>query len=207
MPSVVFAHGWGFDRSLWAETIKVFKIKNYLLPDFGYTGKRHVSNICQIEPTIGIGHSLGFAWLLKNLQNPLCLISISGFDCFYRIHDRKTIENMRTNLKRNTLAQMVAFHKKAGSRLMRFPHFEEIYLIEGISYLLSWDFKEKLNNSAMPIHAIASENDKIVPLGHTKRIFQNARLRIIETGDHVIPTNNRSEYFKFLEDVFREFGI
>ena len=101
MPRVVFAHGWGFDKTLWVDTIKRFNLDDYYLLDFGYTGNRDIVNICQSEPLIGIGHSLGFAWLLQNLENPVCLISISGFDCFFRIYDSRAIEKLRRNLIRN----------------------------------------------------------------------------------------------------------
>ena len=82
MPKIVFAHGWGFDKSLWADTIKRLKINDYYLLDFGYTGNRDVVSICQNEPLIGIGHSLGFAWLLQNLESPVCLISYLGLTAF-----------------------------------------------------------------------------------------------------------------------------
>ena len=133
MPRVVFAHGWGFDKTLWVDTIKRFKFNDYYLLDFGYTGNRDIVSICQTEPLIGIGHSLGFAWLLQNLENPVCLISISGFDCFFKIYDSRDIEKMRRNLIRNKQAQMRAFHKRAGTKLTNLPSFEEQYLIEGWS--------------------------------------------------------------------------
>tara|TARA_B100000035_G_scaffold270613_1_gene244996 strand:- start:269 stop:892 length:624 start_codon:yes stop_codon:yes gene_type:complete len=207
MPRVVFAHGWGFDKTLWVDTIKRFKINDYYLLDFGYTGNRDIVNICQTEPVIGIGHSLGFAWLLQNLESPVCLISISGFDCFFRIYDWRDIEAMRRNLTRNKQKQMRVFHKKAGTKLTSVPNFKEKYLIEGLNHLQTWDLNHKLNSLSVPIFAIASQNDKIVPLCHSKRIFENCILKIISRGDHVIPMNNRSDYFKFIEEVFREFGI
>ena len=207
MPRVVFAHGWGFDKTLWVDTIKRFKINDYYLLDFGYTGNRDIVNIFQTEPVIGIGHSLGFAWLLQNLESPVCLISISGFDCFFRIYDWRDIEVMRRNLTRNKQAQMRVFHKKAGTKLISVPNFKEKYLIEGLNHLQTWDLNHKLNSLRIPIFALASKNDKIVPLSHSKRIFENRILKIISRGDHVIPMNNRSDYFKFIEEVFREFGI
>ena len=53
MPRVVFAHGWGFDKTLWVDTIKRFKFNDYYLLDFGYTGNRDIVSICQTEPLIG----------------------------------------------------------------------------------------------------------------------------------------------------------
>lgn len=207
MPKIVFAHGWGFDKTLWVDTIKRLKINDYNLLDFGYTGNRDVVSICQTEPLIGIGHSLGFAWLLQNLENPVCLISISGFDCFFRIWDSRAIEKMRRNLIRNKQAQMRAFHKKAGTKLTSLPSFEEKYLIEGLDNLQTWDFNHRLKTLNIPIFAIASQNDKIVPISHSKRIFENCILKIIPSGDHIIPINNQPDYFKFIEKVLREFGI
>ena len=207
MPRVVFAHGWGFDKTLWVDTIKRFNFNDYHLLDFGYTGNRDIVSICQTEPLIGIGHSLGFAWLLQNLENPVCLISISGFDCFFRIYDWRDIEVMRRNLTRNKQAQMRVFHKKAGTKLTSVPNFKEKYLIEGLNHLQTWDLNHKLNSLRIPIFALASKNDKIVPLSHSKRIFENRILKIISRGDHVIPINNRPDYFKFIEEVFREFRI
>ena len=207
MPRVVFAHGWGFDKTLWADTIKRFNLNDYYLLDFGYTGNRDIVNICQTEPLIGIGHSLGFAWLLQNLDNPVCLISISGFDCFLRIYDSRTIEKMRRNLIRNKQAQMRAFHKRAGTKTISLPNFEEQPLIEGLENLSTWDLNQRLKSLKIPIFAVASQNDKIVPISHSKRIFENCILKIIPSGDHIIPINNQPDYFKFIGEVLSEFRI
>ena len=207
MPKVVLAHGWGFDKTFWVDTIKKFNIYDYYLLDFGYTGNRDIVNICQTEPLIGIGHSLGFAWLLQNLENPVCLISISGFDCFFRIYDSRAIEKMRRNLIRNKQAQMRVFHKRAGTKLISLPNFEEQSLVEGLENLRTWDFNHRLKSLNIPIFAIASQNDKIVPISHSKRIFENCILKITPCGDHIIPINNQPDYFKFIGEVLREFRI
>ena len=207
MPRVVFAHGWGFDKTFWVDTIKKFNIYDYYLLDFGYTGNRDIVNICQTEPLIGIGHSLGFAWLLQNLENLVCLISISGFDCFFRIYDSRDIENMRKNLIRNKQVQMRFFHKKAGTKFVSFPNFEEEYLVEGMKHLQTWDLNHRLNSLNIPVFAIASQNDKIVPLSYSKRIFENCNLKIVSSGDHVIPINNPSDYFEFIRGILHEFRI
>ena len=114
---------------------------------------------------------------------------------------------MRKNLIRNKQAQMRVFHKMAGTKLTSLPNFEEQYLIEGLEHLQTWDFNHRLKSLNIPIFAIASQNDKIVPLCHSKRIFGNRILKIISRGDHVIPLNNRPDYFKFIEKVLREFRI
>ena len=207
MIRIIFAHGWGFDKNFWTDTINEFCIERYYLLDFGYTGQRNIPVISQSLPLIGVGHSLGFAWLLKNLRNPTCLISVSGFDCFYNIHHRKSIEKMRMNIQRNKLAQMRAFHKMAGTKSFTCQNYEERFLMEGIDNLLTWNYRERLNSLTVPVFAIASENDKIIPVNTAKNIFQNCNLKITSGGNHVIPENNRSEYLKFMEKIFCEFRL
>ena len=58
-----------------------------------------------------------------------------------------------------------------------------------------------------PALVVTPTRDKIVPLSHSKRIFENCLLKVISSGDHVIPINNRPDYFKFIEEALREFGI
>ena len=207
MPRVVFAHGWGFDKTLWVDTIKRFNFNDYHLLDFGYTGNRDIVSICQTEPVIGIGHSLGFAWLLQNLENPICLISISGFDCFFKIYDSRDIEKMRRNLIRNKEAQMRAFHKKAGLNFHMYSRFDEQSLLEGLDNLSHWNYKQTLDNVDIPVFAISSEDDRIIPVNKAKEIFRDFNLQIVATGKHVIPINNRTVYLDSLKRMLGEFGI
>ena len=76
MVKVVFAHGWGFDKSIWYKTINRLNIDRPILLDFGYTGARQNLSLQNFNKVIGVGHSMGFMWLLKNLKNPVSLISI-----------------------------------------------------------------------------------------------------------------------------------
>ena len=207
MTNIVFAHGWGFDKNLWVDTIETFNISNYYLLDFGYTGTKTIPRIDESSPIIGIGHSLGFAWLLKNLKKPDCLVSISGFDCFYKIHPRQSIEKMRSNLKKNLAVQMKVFHKKAGSIFPTSPQYERQALTEGIENLLNWNLSKELESLTVPIFALASEDDKIVPPGHSKRMFHKFDFTVVKSGNHVIPKNNRPEYFRFINRVLNEIRL
>ncbi|GIR48729.1 MAG: hypothetical protein CM15mP58_08260 [Burkholderiaceae bacterium] len=40
-----------------------------------------------------------------------------------------------------------------------------------------------------------------------KRIFENCFLKIISSGDHVIPINNQPDYFKFIERYYVNLNI
>ena len=124
MPKVVFAHGWGFDKTFWVDTIKRFNINGYYLLDFDIVGNRDVVNICQTEPLIGIGHS-GVCLVVTESGEPICLISIS--DLIFRISDSRDIENMRRNLLRNKQAQM-RFLIKRLVLINSLLNFEEQYL-------------------------------------------------------------------------------
>ena len=207
MYRVVFAHGWGFDKYFWADTIRELKIDHYYLLDFGYTGNKNIPCIDQSLPLIGIGHSLGFAWLLKNLKSPSCLISVSGFECFYKIHDRQSIEKMRKNIKKNKIRQMRAFHKKAGLNVHMYSRVDEQSLLEGLDNLSHWNYKQTLDNMDIPVFAISSEDDRIIPVNKAKEIFRDFNLQIVATGKHVIPINNRTVYLDSLKRMLGEFGI
>ena len=102
---------------------------------------------------------------------------------------------------------MRVFHKRAGTKKISLPNFEEQSLIEGLENLSTWDFNHRLKSLKIPIFAVASQNDKIVPISHSKRIFENCILKVIPSGDHIIPINNQPDYFKFIGEVLHEFRI
>ena len=45
MVKVVFAHGWGFDKSIWYKTINRLNIDRPILLDFGYTFSSFFSSL------------------------------------------------------------------------------------------------------------------------------------------------------------------
>ena len=206
MVKVVFAHGWGFDKSFWHKTIKKINIDRPILLDFGYTGAPKDLSLKNLNKVIGVGHSMGFMWLLKNLKNPISLISISGFDCFYSIYDKEVIKNMRRNIRKNTGTQMKYFHRIAGAPYFSKNFFDSVALDESLKNLGEWNLQEKLLKSQIPIFSLASSDDKIIPIEYSKRVFRNRDLNIISGCGHVPPLSDNVSYYKFLERALNVSG-
>jgi pimeloyl-[acyl-carrier protein] methyl ester esterase len=206
MVKVVFAHGWGFDKSIWHKTINKLNIDRPILLDFGYTGARQHLSLQNCNKVIGVGHSMGFMWLLKNLKNPVSLISISGFDCFYSIYNKEVIKNMRRNIRKNTGTQMKYFHRIAGAPYFSKNFFDSVALDEGLKNLGEWNLQEKLLKSQIPIFSLASSDDKIIPIEHSKRVFRNRGLNIISGCGHVPPLSDNVSYYRFLERALNVSG-
>ena len=56
MVKVVFAHGWGFDKSIWHKTINKLNIDCPILLDFGYTGARQHLSLQNCNSKLFIAH-------------------------------------------------------------------------------------------------------------------------------------------------------
>ena len=181
------------------KTINKLNIDSPILLDFGYTGSPQHLSLKNVNKVIGVGHSMGFMWLLKNLKNPVSLISVSGFDCFHSIYNKKIIESMRSNIKKNTSVQMKHFHKIAGAPYFSKRIFDCIALDEGLKNLGEWNLEENLCKSQIPIFSLASSDDKIIPIEYSKRVFRNFDLNIISGCGHVAPLSDDVLYYSFLK--------
>lgn len=189
---VVFVHGWGFSTSLWDGVIAQLEDINPHVVDLGFFGSPQ-NTINLPDNSILIGHSLGVMWLLKHLpHNPAGLISINGFDCFYRYTDKAILQAMQLRLRRNPLALMQAFWAGCGydsdTNTPNDPDTER--LAKGLDWLMQWDMEKAHRKLSCPVLALASKDDRILPHQATSAIWAGDTLCWRETESHILPVSD-----------------
>ncbi len=208
MTQIVFAHGWGFDANMWKNLNDKF-FENYEVYhlDFGYTRKLNCDLTKIKDGAICIGHSIGVLWLLKNVKNPSVLISISGFSCFYRYVETSIIYRMKKNIEKNTEVQMRKFYQKSGIKEKKTLNFDKELLLKGLSSLVVWDETKTLEKIHCPVFAIASFDDKIVPIEMSLEIWKNYELNIIPKGGHILPLSESKSCLKTIKRILNDIKI
>lgn len=194
MICIVFVHGWGFNSSIWDKIhlnsdtdIKTIKI------DFGYTGQSNLAMPDLSEKIIYVGHSLGVLWLLKHIKNHENIkgfVSINGFDCFYKFTPAEQIQTMKNNIDKNHSAQMRSFYHRCGLKkdygLLK-SNYNIQNLKTGLDWLETWDCTKNLSEIKCKILAICSENDRIVPITESDRIWGDHDMIKTKEGSHILP--------------------
>ncbi len=192
----LFVHGWGFNPSFWEPLIarsQAMRGAQVTCIDLGFiiSDQARQSAYDASSDTVVIGHSLGVMWALEQGCSDICaFISINGFDCFYRDVNPASISLMRRGLKRNPYAQMCDFWKRCGAGSTPFFNAESLNaqaLADGLEQLAQGDYSAQRKALTAPVLALASTQDAIVPQEMSTSIWQNADLRLCETGSHVLP--------------------
>ncbi|HPD82211.1 MAG TPA: hypothetical protein PLK85_00180, partial [Alphaproteobacteria bacterium] len=111
--NLVFVHGWGSGPFVWKDILPSFESYNCTVVNLGFLGEENLS--VPDEKFIGIGHSLGGAWLLKHYPERLSgFISIASFNCFYQHIPQHILSKMQKNIAKDMTAQLQDFWHHAG---------------------------------------------------------------------------------------------
>ncbi|MCB1530789.1 MAG: aminotransferase class I/II-fold pyridoxal phosphate-dependent enzyme [Rhodospirillales bacterium] len=192
LQNVVFVHGWGFQAGIWMDVADRLKGANKHFVDLGFIKGFENSTGDIPENSVVIGHSLGVMWLLRQRKKSFKgLVSISGFDCFFKHRPVREIEAMKKNLARKPWRQMQEFWKACGTSAfymedkLNVPRLEE-----GLEWLATWDERHGLGTLACPAMVLAAKDDRIVPEDMTRAIWGDYNLRWSDSGGHVLPLND-----------------
>lgn len=221
-------HGWGLGPGFWRLARNALPSSNILTVDMGFFGpsairdsgryagtgigqaaaqedaaqEKAAQKNAKNPPVVGIGHSLGFMWLLKNLEkyNFKGLVSVNGFtrfaaaDYYPGVADR-IIARMILQFRRSPQKVLEDFRKRAAMPSGRIPSSEKINsatLEEALLQLQKWDCREILTKTRLPVLALAARDDAIVPPEMTEACFgqlTDKKIEWSETGGHALPIN------------------
>lgn len=181
---LVFVHGWGSGPFVWKEMIDAFGEYNVHQVSLGFVGDEKIE--LPEGKFIGIGHSLGGAWLLKHYPERLSgFVSVASFNCFYKHIPAQILASMQKNIVKDTAKQLSDFWSHAGlNQPGGFKNINPLQLLEGLKWLSTWnpDIPDGL-----PIKVLASHNDHIVPPKMTENVWQNHNIDWIKEGGHMLP--------------------
>lgn len=201
MAKLVFVHGWGSGPFVWNEMINDFSEHDIHFVNMGFINDENF-NIPQGE-FIGIGHSLGGMWLLKNHPNQLKkFISVASFNCFYKYIPQSILSSMQSNIVKDTGKQLIDFWHHAGlDHPEGFKNLNPVKLIEGLTWLSQWDQEIP---KGLPVLALASRDDKIVPEGMSIKCWENHKLIWSDDGGHMLPLTKSGWCTKHIKEFIDE---
>ena len=182
--TIVFAHGWGSGPFVWKDMIEAFSDYECHMIDMGFFGDEDL-NVPE-RKFIGIGHSLGGSWLLKNHADQMeAFVSIGSFNCFYKHIPTHFLSAMKRNIAKDAFTQLKDFWHHAGlDKKDGFKELKAQKLIQGLTWLSKWENNIPHN---LPIRVLASRNDQIVPEKMTFDIWGNHQIDWVDDGGHMLP--------------------
>lgn len=225
-PALVLVHGWGFDPSIWEGIAaeEMLRSRDLLVIDLGFreaSGRwpARDEGLPADRPLVGVGHSLGFAWLLAQERAWDGLVSINGFPRFTSAPDfpqgvhPRVLARMQAKLARDVEGVTTDFLRRCGLEIhgaaaalpgdapsgdgTLIPSSPGIRagggrlvgesLAEGLEWLASWDWREKLGSYGGPLLALAGRDDPIVSAEASEAAFPAEALRWQEDGGHLLP--------------------
>ncbi|MEM7457674.1 MAG: hypothetical protein AAF456_25320, partial [Planctomycetota bacterium] len=185
----VFAPGWAMEPAFFAPLIARLGIADPRFSDRSYFADSVEHDAVAVTDSewpgsdwIGIGHSLGFLRLASgDLKNCKALISLNGFTdfCADGGTSRRIIERMHRKLRRSPEEVVRDFRQRCGPVVFTTP---DSFNLERLSQDLlrladdRIDTGEKLAAIAgIPVLALASADDPVVPLSLCETQFKNIR--------------------------------
>lgn len=191
--SLLFAHGWGYDASLW-DGIRA------RLPDVpaacierGYLGAAPARPIVP-GSSIAVGHSAGMLDLLDDPPSGcVAIVSINGFTRFTAAPDfppglpRRVLDRMLVRLDADPDATLSAFRQRCGDGAPGPTGIRPEPLRDGLLSLRDGDLRLRAARLGLPILALAGAADPVVPSALTRGCFQEAWIRWHGAPGHLLP--------------------
>jgi pimeloyl-[acyl-carrier protein] methyl ester esterase len=185
---LLFAHGWGFDRSFWTPLADLLPDLPLEIDDRGYFGSPEA--VAMDGPCLAVTHSFGTMRLLAAPPRSLVgILAINGFERFSASADYpgvpiRVLDRMLRRFGENPRAVLADFRRQCGAEAA----FGEIdaALLHGDLVRLR---DEEASLPAVPIVSLQSARDPLLPEAMRAQAFRNAAVRRIEceTGGHLLP--------------------
>ncbi|MEW8586850.1 MAG: alpha/beta hydrolase [Candidatus Thiodiazotropha sp.] len=214
---VLLAHGWCFGHAMWKTLEPLLHTDTFITPDFGYFCEPKLPLRAQPRALIGIGHSFGSLWLLKQRQYRFDgLVIISAVPSFCRRYGKdlaiseQDLISARTLISRSPQSYVRWFHKKCGmpltGRSINPECIDETAILRDLEYLSTWSIESELEKIEIPIRVLGANNDQIVTptlLSESFKGFSTVSVEIETHGGHILPILNPEKCAKTINDLIR----
>ncbi|MFY9287134.1 MAG: alpha/beta hydrolase [Alphaproteobacteria bacterium] len=190
---LVFIHGWGLDASFWDGAAPLLKDYAQHRVDRGFFG-----NVVpweeDPEPSILIGHSLGFMYGIQKKKDWCGWVAINSFPRFITSEkpgctSPAELRDIKKRLDKDPQQTLADFHKyiQAKPPTLR-PDIPK--LRSALDELRDGDIESDLIQLNKPGVVLASRNDVLVPIATSESLAHNQTHHWHETGGHILPQSN-----------------
>lgn len=192
-PFFLFAHGWGFDATLWDAMRDALPDADTAVVERGYLGA--APRRPDVPPgAILVGHSAGVLDLLSDPPPEYGgLVAINGFsrfaaaaDFLHGVADR-VLQRMLGRLALNPQATVAEFRVRCGSDAAVCGSLHPGRLREGLDALCGRDLRASLRRPGLRLLVLAGANDPIVPPALTRDCFEAAETIWHPAAGHLLP--------------------
>ena len=200
MTMLVFVHGWGLDGSAWNALRQALGRTPDRPPDrvveLGFRGPAPDTALPADRPLVGIGHSLGFQWLLGRLAGAQWrgLVAVNGFARFTRAAGfpdgvaPRLVERMAARLAGDPAAITAEFLRRCGGACDG-QGLRPDRLAAGLERLAHGDRRAELAGWRGPLLALAGQADPIVAPAMTAATFEGRAIGW-HPGGHLLPLSD-----------------
>jgi len=192
---IVFVHGWGFDASFWTPLKAALGVEgDHFCVDLGFHGQPNLVLPNDGRRCVGIGHSLGVAWLLRHSRlGPLsALVSINGFtrftkaaDCPFGM-DPRILRRMQVGFEKNPKTVYRDFMTLCGVSAPQVEGLEIEPLRASLDDLMEVDERATLAACEVPVLALAGDADALVSAPMSRQTFTDHKLVMKAGGGHLL---------------------
>lgn len=196
MIGFALCHGWGFDARVmerFADCLRAqFPQAKTTLLDLGFTGRPHAPALDSLETEgmhwIAVGHSYGFAYLMRRSLPWRAAISVNGFTRFCRRTGKpegmpvRVLDAMLARLQAEPHATVAEFRQRCGSEALLSQALDVPLLAAHLQQLRDVD----LSLPPCPVLSLSTREDVIVPPTLTQACFMDsACMREDYAGGHL----------------------
>jgi len=194
---ILLVHGWGFDARIWDAVAVHLKGLPLRRLDLGFFGAQetHLPD----APFLGVGHSLGFSWLLRYARPRLSgLMGVNSFPRFTADVDfpagiaPRLLARMQARFLQDPGAVLGDFQRRAALPAAFFDvpcpaNADAARLAQGLGWLADWDVRPALAALRKPLRLLAGRADAIVPAAMTDAAYAGYPVTWVEDGGHLLP--------------------
>ncbi len=216
----VFVHGWAFGPEFWQPVLAQLNWADAVTLDLGFL-KPEVSGVLKTltldevrqkqQPILGIGHSLGFMWLMMQRRQGILsagsqFAGINTFACFASREGfpegvaPRIVQRMIRGLGREPVAVVNDFRQRSGASPVSAARCQPEELTRGLDILRTEDVRADLPTGLLEV--LAGRQDEIASPSMTEASFPApAHIKWVENGAHLLPQTHPVECARFLETL------
>lgn len=198
---LLFAHGWGFDRTFWKPLADLLADLPQAIDDRGYF--RSAESVTLDGPCLAVTHSFGTMRVLREPPPGLTgIVAMNGFDRFSAGSDRagvplRVLDRMLRRFGEDPRAVLTEFRRQCGADA-GFGEIDAALLHEDLVRLRD----EETPLPSVPVLSLQGGRDPLLPEAMRTQVFRNGPVRrmAFAAGGHLLPL----EAPEFCAKVVRE---